>query len=1210
MDERRLDIKVRMSSEELSNQIKQTRNELGGLQSEVRRTDAELKAYGKSTETLENKQEALQKVISKQEDQMESLSIAYERSVKATGNASKESIFLQKQMNNLGASLAKNKGELSQVQSELAQLGGSATKAGSDLNSFEAQMKNADASIANYSSEVKKAGAELKLFGANSETVGNKIDALKNLYSAQEQKMVSLNQAYQNQVNSSGKASSAALELKTKMNNLATEMTNVQSEIKQTANSMEELDNAGSSGGEAGPFTGVVNGAKALVAMEIADKIAEIGDKIKEFGATALESFGQVQDSQQKLQNAFGLTSDEAAALTNTARGLARNGFVPSMEEASEAIRIVKTNLKGLDDQGLQGITEQAIALEKTFGMDMDETMRGVNGLMVNFGLTAQEAMDLMTVGAQNGLDKTHELGDNMAEYSQLWAQMGYSAKDTFAMLQSGLDAGAYNLDKVNDLVKEMGVSLTDGRFEKNIDMFSQSTQDLFKKWQEGGATQKDVINSMIKDFGNMNGQYEQLNRAGTIWSSLGEDNSMKVIQALGKTSEAYDNVNGSAKKMADNSVTDVDKLKGAFEDLKISLAPIGEAIAKAITPFIKGLKSLGDSFANLSPGMQDIIVKIGIFLAAFATVLPIITVVVAGIGFLGTAATALGIGLGSLIGIIAGIAAAIAGIITIIMNWGSITDWIGEKWSSFIDWLSGVWDGMKGIASSAWKSVVEAISNVWSSFTDTMSGIFEGIASWFSGVWEGFKEIASKAWAAIGDVIVGILNLWFQWITLPIRAIITAIILIWEGLKAVASAIWGAIGDTIIGIWNSLVGFAQTIWSSISSVITDLWNGILVVANFIWNSLITIVTTTWNIISSAASTIWNTISGVISSVWDSIVNVVTTAGNFVTSIVTGAWNTIVSITTSIWDVVKNVLTSAWDAIKSVVSTGINLAQSVIGAGWNVIKSVTSSAWEGIKVVISAVWNAIKAVVSPAVNVIQSIVSSAWNTIRSVTSSVWNGISSVISGTVGTIKGVIGGITGVINGVAGAFNGLLSTVSSVMNRIVGTIQSAWNKAGKLLDKLNPFNAEGEMIVREEDPNPYDPATGPMTATSGIFPALSGIATSVGNATNSIRNGINTTMSDMNTLRMKESRVSNALASNTEVVASLSDLKDYVRRTVAEQNQESLLMFNQMVELLAIIAQKDNNIYVDGDNLTNILSKRMNDLKNKKANQQGYRSVVF
>ncbi len=45
---------------------------------------------------------------------------------------------------------------------------------------------------------------------------------------------------------------------------------------------------------------------------------------------------------------------------------------------------------------------------------------------MVNFGLSAQDAMRFNGFGTQNGLDKTHELGDNMAEYSQLWSQMGY----------------------------------------------------------------------------------------------------------------------------------------------------------------------------------------------------------------------------------------------------------------------------------------------------------------------------------------------------------------------------------------------------------------------------------------------------------------------------------------------------------------------------------------------------------------------------------------------------------------------------------------------------------------------------------------------------------------------------------------------------------------------------------------------------------------
>lgn len=1137
-DERRLDIKVRMSSEELSNQIKQTRNELGGLQSAVKRTDAELKAYGKSTETLENKQDALQKTISKQEDQMESLSIAYERSVKATGEASKESIYLQKQMNNLGTSLAKNKGELAQVQSELVQLGGSAKGAGSDVNSFESDMKNADASIANYKSEVKKAGAELKLFGANSETTGNKIKALESLYSAQEQKMESLNRAYQDQVNHSGKASNAAQELKAKMNNLAAEMTDVQSEIKQTANSMGELEDAGSGGGEAGPFTGLVNGAKALVAMEIADKIAEIGEKIKEFGAGALEAFDQVQGSQQKLQNAFGLTDEEAAKLTETARGLARNGFVPSMEEASEAIRLVKSNLKGLDDQGLQGITEQAIALEKTFGMDMDETMRGASALMTSYGMTAQEAMDYITVGAQNGLDKSHELGDNLAEYATLFHDAGWSAEDMFQILQAGLDSGAYNLDKTNDLIKEFGIRLAGGDIKKNLGDLSKGAQDMYAEFEKGNITQAELFVGLGNEIVNTQGDTEKLAKITKIFGTQGEDAGIAVIEAMSQTALSggqvetmYHDVNGAAKEMADNSVTDVEKLKGAWEDLKVGLAPIGEAIAKAITPFVEGLTSLGDKFAKLSPEMQGIITQIGIFVAAFATVLPIIIAVVAGIGLMGTVATGLGIGLAPLIGIIIGIAAAIAGIIAIIMNWGTITDWIGEKWTAFIEWLSGVWDGMKEIASSAWEGVVEAISGVWSTFTETMSGVFEGIATWFSGVWEGFKEIASTAWTAIGDVIVGVLNLWFQWITLPIRLIITAIILIWEGLKAVAGAIWGAIGDTIVGIWNGLVGVAQTVWGVISATIQYIWNGLVTVAQTIWNIIVAVITTVWNTVLTVTTTVWNAIKGIITTVWNVIQSVIQVAIGVVLAIVTTVWNTIKTVTTSIWNVIKTVIQTVWNVIKAVVTTGINLVKSVITAGWNVIKSITSSVWNAIKSVISGVWNAIKGVVSPAVNVIKSIVTSAWNAIKSVTSSVWNGIKGVISGAVGTIKSVIGGITGVISGVAGAFNGLLSTISGVMSGIVSTIQSAWDKAGKLLDKLNPFSAEGEIVVREEDPNPYEPAKGP--GGIGPFPSMGGALgnalSAVGNSVLAVKSGVNSTMGNLNSMYRNTPKVTSSLA---------------------------------------------------------------------------------
>ena len=84
------------------------------------------------------------------------------------------------------------------------------------------------------------------------------------------------------------------------------------------------------------------------------------------------------------------------------------------MDRVAEAVVRIKQNLGEMDDGTLNAITQQAIILEDTFDVDMNETLRGVKGLMKNFGLTAQEAMDYIVAGTQEGLDWTDELGDNI----------------------------------------------------------------------------------------------------------------------------------------------------------------------------------------------------------------------------------------------------------------------------------------------------------------------------------------------------------------------------------------------------------------------------------------------------------------------------------------------------------------------------------------------------------------------------------------------------------------------------------------------------------------------------------------------------------------------------------------------------------------------------------------------------------------------------
>ena len=233
------------------------------------------------------------------------------------------------------------------------------------------------------------------------------------------------------------------------------------------------------------------------------------------------------------------------------------------------------------------------MALEDGLDMDLSETIGGVKVLTKKMGLSSKEAFDLMAKGAQNGLNKTDELGDNIAEYGPLWQQAGFSAEEMFTILQNGLDSGAYSLDKVNDFVKEFAISLSDGRIEENLSSFSTETQNLFRAMKEGKATSKDVFYSVIEDLKSCTNEQEALTLASTVWSSLGEDNAMDVIRSLTEVNDAYKNVNGTMAYIKEISY---DRVESKLESLGRKVkTEIWEPIAEYALPVIgKALYEIG----------------------------------------------------------------------------------------------------------------------------------------------------------------------------------------------------------------------------------------------------------------------------------------------------------------------------------------------------------------------------------------------------------------------------------------------------------------------------------------------------------------------------------------------------------------------------------------------------------------------------------------
>jgi len=211
----------------------------------------------------------------------------------------------------------------------------------------------------------------------------------------------------------------------------------------------------------------------------------------------------------------------------------------------------------------------------------MNETLRGVNALMQQYGMTAQQAMDYIVAGTQNGLDKTNELGDNLAEYAGKFSQAGYSASEYFQLLDNGLKNGAYNLDKVNDAINEVTTRLADGTIGESIGSYSTRTQELFASWQNGGATQKEVIDSIVADIGNCTNQQEALNLAALAFGTMAEDGNLKFITSLTSVGTAYEGVTGSAQGMFEATTTPMQQMEANTRKLQQSLIPLGEKITE-----------------------------------------------------------------------------------------------------------------------------------------------------------------------------------------------------------------------------------------------------------------------------------------------------------------------------------------------------------------------------------------------------------------------------------------------------------------------------------------------------------------------------------------------------------------------------------------------------------------------------------------------------
>lgn len=434
----------------------------------------------------------------------------------------------------------------------------------------QAATKKVNQEMREYEKEQAKTQKEIKESGSTTDEQKEKLAKLEQKLDDARSRAAEL-KTEQSKLKSEIKSASKELDEQTEgLNKVA----NAEDDVKQATDEMKVSVEKSSDG-----FT-VMKGA---ISNLVSDALNVAVDKFKEMSVSSEQALNS-------LQVKTGMSTEAVSELKDEMYAIYKDNFGDSLTDVADKIALVAQNIDESDPSKIKSITENAIGLSDAFGSDFEENLRGVNGLMTNMGLTADEAFDYIAKGSQNGLDKTHELTDNLAEYSQIWSQAGFSAEEMFSILQNGLDSGAYNLDKVNDFVKELAISLSDGRIAENISSFSNESKNLFEEWKSGKATQADVFQSVISDLSNMTNQQEALTLASTVWSSLGEDNAMSVLTSLNTVNDKYTDVAGTMQEINDIQYNDagsqIEALGRQFE------VDILQPIVKEITPNIKNIIS------------------------------------------------------------------------------------------------------------------------------------------------------------------------------------------------------------------------------------------------------------------------------------------------------------------------------------------------------------------------------------------------------------------------------------------------------------------------------------------------------------------------------------------------------------------------------------------------------------------------------------------
>lgn len=505
------------------------------------------------------------------------------------------------------------------------------------------------------------------------------------------------------------------------------------------------------------------------------------------------------QAAMARVQASTGASAEQMKQIEEAARAVFSSGMGESFDEVARAMSTIK-QVGGLDGKDLESATKNAMALGKTFDMDVNETARATSALMKNFGIDGQKAFDLIAYAAQNGANKNGDLLDTFNEYAVQYQALGFTAEQFAAHLVKGAEDGAFSIDKVGDAIKEFNIRAKDGS-KSSMEAFAAlglNGQKATQMFAAGGQSAQVAFAEVVKRLSEMEDPVAR-NAAGVaLFGTQFEDLEVKALEGFKAIQGSLPQIEGTMQQVSRAISSDLGSqlriVSRSFMDL---LLPAADSAAKAIT---EQMPKISKALAALAPQIEALS-------QAFTKALPVITQ-----------------------WFNKSLSGAMSFVSFVLENFNAIATAVAYAGSAFLI-FRGIFQGLKVVVTvTKWVLMARQAFIMY-----RVSAAAAVVASKATAVAMNLLSVAAKSLGAAMKFLMA------NPIVLFLAGLVAAGVAVyknWDELKAMAVSAAQVISDAWSSAMTSIQGFFANTFDSLASIMKGPINAIIAMINSIVESI------------------------------------------------------------------------------------------------------------------------------------------------------------------------------------------------------------------------------------------------------------------------------------------------------------------------------------------------------------------------------------